>query len=136
MLTDNKSKRTQGPHTDVIPDKILGKEILIGFMTLLLSGLFLEVLETHKYGKKLVKGDIVFIAYGQILIIIMDSSVVHAGEIVYSDETNLRMQFAFSNSALHAEHTQIKGSVEKEYCFNTTERINLSNVCEKFSIYN
>ena len=54
----------------------------------------------------------------------------------YPDETNLRIQFAFSNSALPVEHKQIKGSLDTQYCFNTSKRVTSSEVCEKFSIYN
>ena len=96
--------------------------------------LFLGVWKTHQSDEEPVKCDIVFIAYGTILI--LESSVVHAGGIGYSDEMNLIMQFAFSNSALHVEHTQIKGSLDTEYCFNMSERVTLSEVCDEFSIYN
>lgn len=103
-------------------------------MPLLASGLFLDVLKTHKPGEEPVMGNIVFVSYGTMLIV--DSSLVHAGGIGYSEEPNLRMQFAFSNHALPIEHTQYKGSLETEYCMNSDQRVTLTQVCDEFSIIN
>ena len=74
LLIENKSVRTQGPHTGVLPDRILGKDILIVFIPLREGGLFVEVWQTHKSGEEPVKGDIVHVAYGIILLI--DDTVV------------------------------------------------------------
>ena len=134
LLTNNESKSVQVPHTDVVKGTKPPKDIMIGFMPLLASGLFLEVWKTHKPGEEQVKGDIVFVSHGTMLLI--DSSVVHAGGIGYNDEPNLRMQFAFSNKALPIQHTQYKGILETEYVMNNDNRVCLQQVCDEFSSVN
>ena len=103
-------------------------------MPLLASGLFLEVWKTHKSGEEPVMGNIVFVSYGTMIIV--DNSLVHAGGIGYSDEPNLRMQFSFSNQALPIEHAQYKGCLETEYCMNSDQRVNLTQVRDEFLINN
>ena len=75
-------------------------------------------------------GDLVHVPYGTMLI--MDVKVVHAGGIVFSGDSNLRLQFAFSNDALPVEHTQIKGCLETEYTFNVEQRVCLAEVSDDF----
>ena len=102
-------------------------------MPLTEQGMFLEVWRTHTPGEDPVKGNLVHVAYGTMLLI--DSSVVHAGGIGLGDDPNLRVQFAFANYNFSLFQTQIKAS-DLEYEFNVAQRVEKTMACEEFHVYN
>ena len=89
-------------------------------MPLTEQGMFIEVWRKHTTVEDPVKGDLVHVLHGTILVI--DSSMVHAGGIGFGDNPNLRVQFVFANYNLSLFQTQIKGS-ETEYEFNVGQRV-------------